>query len=344
MKKIKNYYIYIFISTITRNIIDIYSIVYLYELGFAIKKIIYIYTIVYFLGIFLSRLSLIVGNIIGYKYILMLSSIITGFTFYIIKYSYNLYLIAIFLSLSIFTYHPIKHYYGLLFLKQKKEIGNALILIYMASLLASLVVIGDIKPIYVIIASVGGIIPSLFIMKEEKKKIVYDKKIPKSKVSYFVFDQFRIIFILLEPLYLYLVSSNLYYVGIFNIVLTISFMVYIYLLTNKIDITRKYKIINILFTIVLALKINVLNRWLLLIIAFLEGIGIKTNELVSTMNLYQYEGNDIGYLILVEEIFCLVRVILLTIIYLVPISLKLILYLLIMGIFMLSFHYKKDTT
>ena len=120
MKNIKNYYTYIFISTITRNIIDVYSIIYLYKLGFSLKNIIYIYIIVYFLGIFLSKLSLTIGNKIGYKYILIVSSIITSFTFYIITYSYNLYLIAVCLSLSIFSYHPIKHYYGLLFLKHKK--------------------------------------------------------------------------------------------------------------------------------------------------------------------------------------------------------------------------------
>ena len=343
MKNIKNYYIYIFISTITRNIIDIYSVVYLYKLGFTIKNIIYIYTIVYFLGIFLSELSLTIGNKIGYKYILIASSIITSLTFLIIRYDYNLYLIALFLSLSIFTYHPIKHYYGLCFLKNKKEIGNTLILIYIAYLLASIIALNDLKIIYLVIISIIGIIPVLFIKKEHPPKIIPCQKIHKQKLNYFIFDQFKIIFILLEPLYLYLISSNLSYVGIFNIILTISSIIYVYLLSNKIDITKRYKTINILFTIILILKINILNKNLLLIIAFLEGIGIKTNELVSTMNLYSYHTNSIGYLILSEKIFCIVRTIILVIIYLLPIDLKLTLYFLITGIFILSFQYKKNT-
>lgn len=343
MKNIKSYYIYTFISTITRNIIDIYSVVYLYKLGFSVKNIIYIYIMVYFLGIFLSKLIIFIGNKVGYKYILIVSSIVTSFTFYVIRDSNNLYLIAIFLSLSIFTYHPIRHYYGLLFLNEKKKIGNGLILIYIASLLSSFLTINDFNIIYLIIISLIGMIPVLFIKKEVPKRVVYPKKIDRNKLYYFIFDQFKIIFILLEPLYLYLIASDLSYVGLFNIILTISSIIYMYLLVNKINIVKHYKFINIIFIFVLILKLNILNKNILLIIAFLEGIGVKTNELVSTMNFYNYKSDVLGYLILSEEIFCLVRVIILGIIYLLPINLKLILYILIIGIFILSFTYKKDS-
>ncbi len=343
MKNIKNYYVYIFISTITRNIIDIYSVVYLYKLGFNVKDILLIYMIIYFLGIFLSKWFIILGNNVGYKYILMSSSIITGFTFHIIKYSNNLYLMAIFLALSIFTYHPIRHYYGIKLLKEKKKVGNALILIYVASLLSSLVTIKNIDFIYLLIISIFGIIPALFIKKEKVKKIAYPKMIGKSKLKFFIFDQFKIIFILLEPLYLYIIASNLSYVGIFNIVLTIASVIWIYLLVNKTNISKYYRIINIIFTIVLILKINILDKRILLVIALLEGMGIKTNELVSTMNFYNNVNDNIGYLIVSEKIFCVVRVIILFVIYLLPINLKLILYILIIGIFILSFQYKKDS-
>ena len=342
MKNIKSYYIYTFISTITRNIIDVYSVIYLYRLGFLVKDIIFIYLLVYFLGIYLSELSLTIGNKIGHKYILILSSIITGVTFYVITNSYNLYLISLFLSLSIFTYHPIRHYYGLLFLKEKKKIGNMLILIYMATLLSSFIAINNFKLIYLVIISIIGTIPVLF-LKKEKTKRIYLKNIAKNKVNYFIFDQFKIILILLEPLYLYLISSNLSYVGIFNIILTISSIICIYLLVNKVNIYKSYKFLNIIFTVVLILKINILNKNILLIIAFLEGIGIKMNELVSTINLYNYKDSDIGYLIASEKIFCIVRTIILVIIFLLPLDLKTILYILIGGIFILSFQYKKDS-
>lgn len=343
MKTIKNYNIYIFISTFTRNIIDIYSIIYLYQKNITIKNIIFIYTLIYFLGIFISSLSLKLGNKIGYKYILAFSSIITSISFYIIHKSNNLYLISFFISLSMFTYHPIKHYYGIKLLKHKKEIGNTLIFTYIASLLSSYIAIKKIKLFYLFIVSLISIIPSLFIKKEISKKTINNQKISKNKILFFIFDQFKIIFILLEPLYLYTISNNIKYVGIFNIILTISSIIFIYILSNKINIENKYKYLNILFTLVLILKLNINNKNILLIIAFLEGIGIKSNELISTINLYSTKEINENYIINSEIIFCLTRTIILCFIYFTTTNLKLILHILIIGIFFLSFQYKKDT-
>ena len=343
MKTIRNYNIYIFISTFVRNIIDVYSVIYLYQKGISIKEIISIYAITYFLGFFISYLSITIGNKVGYKYILILSSIITSITFYIMHNSHNIYLISLFLSLSMFTYHPIRHYYGITLLKYKKEIGNTLIFTYIAQLLSSYIAISNMKLIYLIILSIIGIIPALFIKKEKQEVIKLSKKISNSKLKFFFFDQFKIIFILLEPLYLYLISNKISYVGMFNIILTISSIICIYLLTNKINVHKNYKYINILFTIVLILKLNIHNKTLLLLIAFFEGIGIKTNELVSTMNLYNIKEPNAGYIITSERVFCITRAIILGIIYFLSFDLKISLYILLIGIFILSFQYKKNT-
>lgn len=341
MKNTKYYNIYIFIVTLTRSIIDIYSVVYLYKQGISIKNIIYIYILIYFLGYFISNLSIKIGNIIGYKYILILSSVITGLSFYIIHNSTNIYLISINLSLSIFTYHPIRHYYGISLLNEKRKIGLTLILTYLAILLSSYLATIKINNIYLLIISIISIIPALFIKKDKYINIKYNIKINKYKLYYFIFDQFKIIFILLEPLYLYLIFDNISYVGIFNIILTISSILCIYLLVNKINIKKYYKYINIIFVLVLFLKLNIYNKSLLLIIALFEGIGIKTNEYVSTTNLYNYKDNSIGYIILCEKIFCLVRCIILCIIYFISIDIKIIMYLLLIGIFILSFMYRE---
>ena len=149
-----------------------------------------------------------------------------------------------------------------------------------------------------------------------------------------------------KKVYLYTISNKISYVGIFNIIITISSIIFIYQFANKKDIEKHYKLINILFTIVLLLKLNINNKTILLIIAFLEGIGIKTNELISTMNLYNYKIKkyQIGYLIKSEKIFCLTRGLILSIIYIFKINLKISLYLLLIGIFTLSFQYKKIPT
>jgi len=343
MKDHKKYNLFLFLSTFSRNIIDIYSIIYLYQKFLNIKDILIIYIIVYFLGIFISSFSLKLGNRYGYKYPLIFSQITTAWTFYLIQKSTSIPLIAIFLSLSTFTYHPIRHYYGLKLLKNKSSIGLSLIANYLGILLSSFFVIKNIKMIYLLIISIIGIIPIIFIKKESYYKIKYPKKITSQKFSFFIFDQFKIIFLLLEPLYLYTISKTISFVGIFNIVITISSIIYIYLVSNKINIEKHYCYLNILFVIVLILKLNLTNKYLLLIIAFLEGIGIKTNELISTMNLYNYDQKNefSGYLIISEIIFCLTRTILLGAIYVFNLSLITTMYLLLGGIFILSFLYQK---
>jgi len=343
MKNIKFYNIYMFVSAFTRNIIDIYSVVLLYQKGFSINNIVGIYAIIYFIGSYISTISLKIGNHLGFKYILIFSSIITSISFYIINKSTNLYLIAIFLSISIFTYHPIKHYYGINLLTKKDQIGNTIILTYIATILSSYFAIKEIKVIYLIIISLISIIPSLFIKKESKQKITYPKRISKNTMNFFILDQAKIIFLLLQPLYLYILSNTISYVGVFNIVITISSIIYIYKFANKKDIEKYYKYINIVFVILLLLKLNIDNKNILLIIAFLEGIGVKTNELISTMNLYKNKSSKIGYLIVSEIIFCLVRGVILSAIYILKLDLKLSLYILLIGIFLLSFVYKKDT-
>lgn len=342
MKNIKNYNKYIFISTFTRNIIDIYSIIYLYQKGISINNIIAIYAIIYFLGVIISTISLKLGSIYGYKYILILSSIFTGISFYILTTSMNLYLIALFLSLSMFTYHPIKHYYGLTLLKEKNQIANTLILSYLATLISSYLAIKEINILVLIIISIIGIIPAIFLEKEPSKENTYHNHLPKEKLSFFILDQFKIIFLLLEPLYLYILSSNLSYVGIFNIILTISSIIYLHIITNKINLTKNYKYLNLFFCIVLFLKLNIKNKIFLLILAFFEGMGIKTNELISTMNLYNTTNLNVEYLITSEKIFCLTRTILLSIIFLFKIDLLTSLYFLLLGIILLSFTYRED--
>lgn len=347
MKNIKFYNIYMFISTFTRNIIDLYSVVYLYKLYPSIKTIIGIYSLIYFLGIFISYLSIKLGNKVGYKYILIFSSIITSITFVVLNNAkiINTYIVSILLSLSIFTYHPLKHYYGITLLNKKEKLGISLILIYLASFFSSYFVIKDIKPIILIIITIIGIIPTLLIEKNIPKKIEYPKNILPSKIQFFIFDQFRILFLLLEPLYLYIISKTISYVGVFNIIITISSIIYLYFITNNknINIKKYYCYLNILFVIFLLLKLNITNKIILLIIAFFEGIGIKTNELISTMNLYKIKNLKLsekeGYLIISEIIFCSTRAIILFVFYLFNVNLVIMMYILLIGVFILSFQY-----
>ena len=70
-------------------------------------------------------------------------------------------------------------------------------------------------------------------------------------------------------------------------------------------------------------------------------MGIKINELISTMNLYSNikESEKERYLITSEQIFCLTRAIIFSTIYLCNIELTITMYLLLIGVFFLSFQY-----
>lgn len=340
MKNTKFYNLYIFISTFMRNIIDVYSVIYLYQKYNNIKTVILIYTIIYFLGSFISKYSITIGNRIGYKYILILSTIFTSFSFVLIHKNTNIYIISICLSLSTFTYHPIRHYYGINTLKKTTQIGNTLIFTYLATLISSYLVIINAKIIYLMLISLVSIIPTLFIKNEKIKGKNNYQKIYFQKYKFFIFDQFKIIFLLLEPLYLYLISKKISYVGVFNIILTIASIICIYIITKNNNFKKVYKYINIIFTIILFLKLTINNQTFLLILAFFEGIGVKINELVSTINLYSNNKNSAGYIITSEEIFCFTRCIILSVLYLLNIKLIIGLYILIPGIFILSFQYQ----
>lgn len=345
MKNQRLYYLFIFFSTFSRNIIDIYSVIFLYQKFNNIKTIMLIYMLVYLFGSVISTISLILGNKYGYKYLLIGSQLATILAYYLNQYSNSVLLISSMLSLSIFMYHPIRHYYGLMLLKNKMMIGKSLIINYGGMLLSQFFIIKKLSIIYLIIISMIGIIPVMMMKKDNKKVIKYPhiKELERKKILFFIFDQTKIIFLLFEPLYLYLISKTISYIGVFNIILIVSSIIYVYVIAYKINIEKRYKIINILFTLVLLLKLGISNKYLLLVIAFLEGIGIKTNELISTMNLYNYQDNEsfTGYLIISEIIFCLVRFLILLVIYLSNISLKIFMYIMIIEILLLSWVYQK---
>ena len=93
--------------------------------------------------------------------------------------------------------------------------------------------------------------------------------------------------------------------------------------------------------IVLVIKLNIVNKYLTLLIAFFEGLLIKIYEIVSMKNLYQLKIDNIkSYLIKVEIIFCLTRSIFMLVSFLAINDIKIILYILLVFIFLSSFSIK----
>lgn len=340
MSNTRKYNIFIFFSTFIRNILEIYSIIYLYKKGFNYRSILSFYILLYILGIFISSLTIYLSSIIKIKYLLMFSILMSIISYYLLYKIENYYLLIPLLGLSMFTYHPIRHILGINNLNNRIEIGNNLIFMYLALLLSNIIVIKKLNLFYVIILSILSIIPLFFI--EDKKEQFKLEYIKKDKIIYFILDQGRVLFLLFEPLYLYIyISSKISYIGLFNIILTLSSIIYIYLIGKYLNLFKSFKYINIIFVIILLLKLNIKDKTILLIIAFLEGLLYKTSELYGTRILYQNENNTYGYIFLSEIIFLLTRIIILIIMYLIN-NLIAMLYILIFIIFLISL--KKDTS
>ncbi len=120
--------------------------------------------------------------------------------------------------------------------------------------------------------------------------------------------------------------------------MVISACIFKYLFVRKIDNKKYFKYLNMIFCIFLIMKLNINNKYLVLLIGLFEGLGIKMFEVVSSENIYTINKNTNvkGYVILVEIIFCFVRSILCLIGYFIN-DIRIILYISILLIFILSF-------
>ena len=352
MKKLTLYNIFLFLSNISRNIVEIFSFVYLYQKGYKIKNILLFYSIYYLVGVFISYITVYLTKYIKRKVLLIISGLLYGIAFYYLSVmsttNYNLVILSIVLSTSSFIYHTIRHYYAMNLVDkvEDKKIASILISAYLpiifSSILGSYIVDKYsilVSSIIVIILSVISIIPLIFIKDDITNNKIEYSKINSNKLVFFILEQFKVIFLLLEPIYLYLyVKKSLNYVGAFNILICISSIIYLYYIAHRININKYFKYINIIFCLVLLLKLNITNKYILLVVALLDGLGIKSFELTSNKNIYNIENSNInGYLITCELIFCFLRSIICLIFYLFIDNVKVMLYISLVPIFLISF-------
>lgn len=357
MSDIKRYNIFILLSTLARNITEVFSTVLLYKMGYQIREILLFYTILYLLGAIISTITIYLTKYIRPKYLLIISSIIFSISFYFMssmnKSFKNLIIFSIIYSIGSYTYHALRHYFAIRTIDnhERKEIGSILIFTNIATILSS--VIGTyvqtklstfILAIIIIIISLLAVIP-IFKFKDKKDiEPIKREKITKNKLKFFVFEQAKVVNLCLQPLYLYLfVSDKISYVGIFNIILGVSSCIFIYFFVRKVDDKKYFKYLNIIFCLLLVLKLNVSNKYLMLILAFFEGFGIKVFDIVSAENIYSIKKdiNIKGYLMVVEIIFCFTRGIICLACYFIN-DIKIILYITIVFIFAISFFKREE--
>ena len=345
MKNNYVYHLFLLFSSFTRGLVETFSLVLLYKKGFDIQEILIFLTIMYSLGLIVNYVSLK----INYKIVLIISSIFFGTSYlYLSNQDLSLFILAIFLSISNYSYHTIRHYLALTMLKKKDTnlLVNIMNLGIILSSIVGVLIISKLSlltvSIILIILTILSLIPILKLKINKKtpkeKKIIISKR----KILFNILEQFKVIFIELQPLFLYLyVNDSIVYVGIFNIIISIASLIVVYFLAKKLK-SNVFKYLTVILGIVLLFKINVTSSIFLLFIAFLEGILVKLYDGYSLSYLYDIKDIPINkYLIIEETIFFASKSIIMLLFIGFSINLKLILFICVIGIILSGLFYEE---
>ena len=214
MKPNQRYHFFLFLSTFSRGLIEIFSLVLLHKKGLNINQILIFLLLTYLFAI----PSIIITIKSNKKIILILSNIIYGISFlYLSKISLSklsIVLLASLISFSNYTYHLIRHYYAL---NMNNNPNIIVIITYISlsisSLLGSLL-LEHLSPlitsIIVLILSIISILPISKYKNKPKNIKLKLIKLEKKKLLFSILEQNKIILIELQPLFLYLYIKKSY--------------------------------------------------------------------------------------------------------------------------------------
>lgn len=357
MSDLKKYNIFIFITSFAKLLVEIFIPLILYNMSFTIKEIILFLILKYsFCLLFIP-----VGYFIGKKYsvstLMILSSIIFSITYiYLSQINKNLtslIILSILYSSYLMFYWLGRHTYGLSIIEDKKTTDNV-------SLYNIFTILGGLFSPFigsyiiektstltlstiVLVLMIISIIPLTKIKKiklnsnTQIKHII--KSFPKTNYIFNTLDQLRYILYTVLPLWIYInIKSKYSYIGILNIITGLGSIIYIYLLSKKMDKNKKdYLSLSLLIMgIIYLLKITITSNLAYLIITLFEGITKSSLDTITLRNTYVYQKNYCitSYIIFTEIINNIARTLFLIIFYIFNVPLKTILLICILGIFL----------
>ncbi len=357
MSDLKKYNIFIFITSFAKLLVEIFIPLILYNMSFTIKEIILFLILKYsFCLLFIP-----VGYFIGKKYsvstLMILSSIIFSITYiYLSRINKNLtslIILSILYSSYLMFYWLGRHMYGLSIIEDKKTTDNV-------SLYNIFTILGGLFSPFigsyiiektstltlstiVLVLMIISIIPLTKIKKiklnpnTQIKHII--KSFPKTNYIFNTLDQLRYILYTVLPLWIYInIKSKYSYIGILNIITGLGSIIYIYLLSKKMDKNKKdYLSLSLLIMgIIYLLKITITSNLAYLIITLFEGITKSSLDTITLRNTYVYQKNYCitSYIIFTEIINNIARTLFLIIFYIFNVPLKTMLLICILGIFL----------
>ncbi len=357
MSDLKKYNIFIFITSFAKLLVEIFIPLILYNMSFTIKEIILFLILKYsFCLLFIP-----VGYFIGKKYsvstLMILSSIIFSITYiYLSQINKNLtslIILSILYSSYLMFYWLGRHTYGLSIIEDKKTTDNV-------SLYNIFTILGGLFSPFigsyiiektntltlstiVLVLMIISIIPLTKIKKiklnpnTQIKHII--KSFPKTNYIFNTLDQLRYILYTVLPLWIYInIKSKYSYIGILNIITGLGSIIYIYLLSKKMDKNKKdYLSLSLLIMgIIYFLKITITSNLAYLIITLIEGITKSSLDTITLRNTYVYQKNYCitSYIIFTEIINNIARTLFLIVFYIFNVPLKTMLLICILGIFL----------
>lgn len=357
MSDLKKYNIFIFITSFAKLLVEIFIPLILYNMSFTIKEIILFLILKYsFCLLFIP-----VGYFIGKKYsvstLMILSSIIFSITYiYLSQINKNLtslIILSILYSSYLMFYWLGRHAYGLSIIEDKKTTDNV-------SLYNIFTILGGLFSPFigsyiiektstltlstiVLVLMIISIIPLTKIKKiklnpnTQIKHII--KSFPKTNYIFNTLDQLRYILYTVLPLWIYInIKSKYSYIGILNIITGLGSIIYIYLLSKKMDKNKKdYLSLSLLIMgIIYFLKITITSNLAYIIITLFEGITKSSLDTITLRNTYVYQKNYCitSYIIFTEIINNIARTLFLIIFYIFNVPLKTMLLICILGIFL----------
>lgn len=321
----KKFGVYVFISTFSRNLIEIFIPIILYQYGYNLKEVIFYYFLVNLISLIITYPCISFSK----KYNNRVLAIIGIIAFVMLQISLNfmfdsvwyLVLLACLFALYRRGYWISRRFYNLKVIKKEKiSIINSLISIinqigvitssYIGSLFLDFINI-KILTVIAIILFLISIVP-LYLLKFNHErndvKLEFGKTIKQiSNTDLYLFGSYELLNVMkfLFPLYLFMYVNNTYQtVGFISLLTNLSIVIFSYVYGRTISGKKNYLVLSIfLVVIVFIFKANC-TSYLLIIISFLEGISTKMYELSIAKEFYtlskRFEYNNYN---LVYEVF-----------------------------------------
>lgn len=309
----KKFGIYVFFSTFSRNLIEVFIPVILYKYGFSLKEILLYYLLANVISLIISYPFVQISK----KYSNKMLAILGIVAFVVLQISLNfitqsykyIFLIATFFAIYRRGYWISRRYYNLNVVQDKNiattysiiSIINQLGIIFSAYLGSIILDYINLKllTIFAILLFLASTIP-LFLL--DFKHEINNKKIQLleifkniSKSDVYLFGSYELVNVIkfLIPVYLFIYVKNTYQtIGIVNLITNLALIIFTYLFGKKLDKSKNdyLKISIILVILTYIFKVNSLG-YILLIVSFIEGITLKMYELSINKKFYTLSKN-----------------------------------------------------